>query len=143
MKKKENITEDELNKFIIQNKEQLKVEYLDFSYSIINPKNLIGIDDFNQTFFDKIDQIEIDISNEFDFETIISNFDLTSIDIKDFKLSSDSNEIEKKIFELRNNKFDIFEISNDYILFHVKRISQREPDLNDNQIKSLKEKKVI
>ncbi len=133
--KKENITEEELNKFIIENKEQLKVEYLDFSYSIINPKNLIGIDDFNQTFFDKIDQIEIDISNEFDFKTIISNFDLTSIDIKDFKFSPDSNEIEKKIFELRNNKFDIFEIGNDFILYHIKNISQREPDLNDDQIK--------
>ena len=35
---------------------------------LINPKNLIGIDDFNQTFFDKIDQIEIDISNEIPFE---------------------------------------------------------------------------
>ena len=35
--KKENINEEELNKFIIENKDQLKVEYLDFSYSIINP----------------------------------------------------------------------------------------------------------
>ena len=34
-------------------------------------KNLIGIDEFNQSFFDKIDQIEIDISNEIDFKNIV------------------------------------------------------------------------
>ena len=34
---------------------------------LINPKNLIGINEFNQSFFDKIDQIEIDIANEMDF----------------------------------------------------------------------------
>ena len=62
-KKKEEITDSELKKFINDNKDQLKVEYIDFSYAIINPKNLIGVDDFNQSFFDKIDQIEIDISN--------------------------------------------------------------------------------
>ena len=43
---------------------------------IINPKNLIGIDEFNQAFFDKIDQIEIDISNEIPFEKIVTNFNL-------------------------------------------------------------------
>ena len=29
-------------------------EYLDFKDAIINPLNLIGIDEFNQSFFDKI-----------------------------------------------------------------------------------------
>ena len=47
-KKKEEITDSELKKFINDNKDQLKVEYIDFSYAIINPKNLIGVDDFNQ-----------------------------------------------------------------------------------------------
>ena len=45
------------------------------------------------------------------------------------------NDIEKKIFELRNTKFDIFENGNDYILYKVENINKREPDLNDNQIK--------
>ena len=45
----------------IVNKDQIKIEYADFKYAILNPQNLLGIDDFNQAFFDKIDQIEIDI----------------------------------------------------------------------------------
>ena len=134
-KKKEEITDSELKKFINDNKDQLKVEYIDFSYAIINPKNLIGVDDFNQSFFDKIDQIEIDISNEVDFETILSSLNMSATNIENFRYSSDKNEIEKKIFELRNNKFDIFENKNDYILYNVKNVAETEPDWDDKQIK--------
>ena len=134
-KKKEEITDSELKKFINDNKDQLKVEYIDFSYAIINPKNLIGVDDFNQSFFDKIDQIEIDISNEVEFETILSSLNISATNIENFRYSSDKNEIEKKIFELRNNKFDIFENKNDYILYNIKNIAETEPDLNDKLIK--------
>ena len=73
-KKKENIEDSEIQKFLEENKEQLKIEYVDFDYAIINPKNLIGIDEFNQAFFDKIDEIEIDISNNLDELKISSDF---------------------------------------------------------------------
>ena len=132
---KDDITDKEIENFIKDNKDELKIEYLDFSYTIINPKNLIGVDDFNQSFFDKIDEIEVAISNEIDFKTITSNFDLKSVDISNFRFSTDKNEIEKKIYELRNNKFDIFENKNDYILYNIKNITQKSPDLSDKQIK--------
>ena len=134
-KKKETISDAELINFINDNEDQLKVEYIDFSYAVINPKNLIGVDDFNQSFFDKIDQIEIDISNEVEFNTIISNLDIQSKNVTNFKFSSDSDEIEKKIFELKDNKFDLFENKNDFILYKITNSSKKTPDLNDNQIR--------
>ena len=135
-KKKDEFTDKDLKKFINENKDQLKIEYIDFNYAIINPKNLIGIDEYNQSFFDKIDQIEINISNEVQFETIVSNFNITPINITNFKISSDKNKIEQKIFELRNNNFDIFETDNDYILYKINSIEQRKPNLTDNQTKN-------
>ena len=132
-KKKNEITKKEINDFLDENKDQLKVEYIDFKYAIINPTNLIGIDEFNQAFFDKIDQIEIDISNEVEFKTIASNLNLIPINIKNFKFSSKESSIEKKIFEMRNNKLDIFESGNDYILYNIDSINEREPDINDDQ----------
>ena len=134
-KQKENITKKDLLEFISENKDQLKVEYIDFNYAIINPKNLIGIDEFNQSFFDKIDQIEIDISNDLNFDTIVSNLKIKQVSIKNFKYSPKKNEIEKKIFELKNINFDIFEIGDDYILYKINEIKQKEPDLNDEQTK--------
>ena len=41
----------------------------------------------------------------------------------------------KKIFELRNNSFDIFENENEYILYKINKSEQRKPDLNDIEIK--------
>ena len=88
----------------------LKVEYLDFDYLIINPSNLIGSKEFDQAFFDKIDQIEIDISNDVSFNNIVSNLDIKPTKIKNFKFSLENNNIEKRIFDLRTNEYDIFDI---------------------------------
>ena len=134
-KKKGDFTDNDLKKFLEENKENLKVDYLDFEYSIINPKNLIGVDEFNQSFFDKIDQIEIDISNEVPFNSIVSNLNLKSTKVKDFLFSSDKNEVEKKIFELKGTDFDIFELGDDYVLYKIQKNESREPDITNNQTK--------
>ena len=130
-KKKEDITENQIKKFVDENSEKLLIEYISFSYAILNPKNLLGMEEFNEAFFDKIDKIEIDISNEIPFEAIVADLNIKPIVVNDFRLSSEKKEIEKKIFELRNNKFDLFENENDYVLYQVKSIEQKKPDLNN------------
>ena len=131
--KKENISDLDLNNFIKENEKELKIEYLDFDYAVLNPKNLVGLDEFNQAFFDKIDKIEIDISNEIEFKQIVSDLNVNFINVKNFKFSDKKKEIEKKIFELKNNKFDIFELENNYILYNINSIEQRSPDIKDNE----------
>ena len=135
-KKKENISNLDIKKFVDDNKENLKVEYIDFDYAIINPKNLIGVEEFNQTFFDKIDQIEIDISNNLDFEEILSNTDIKTTNKTNFRYSDNKSDIEKKIFEVRNIEFDIIENQNDYILYKINKSEERSPDLNDPELKN-------
>ena len=131
--KKENISDLDLNNFIKENEKELKIEYLDFDYAVLNPKNLVGLDEFNQAFFDKIDKIEIDISNEIEFKQIVSDLNVNFINVKNFKFSDKKKEIEKKIFELKNNKFDIFELKNNYVLYNINSIEQRSPDIKDNE----------
>ena len=94
-KKKGDISNLEINDFLAENKEQLKVEYIDFNYAIINPMKLLGVDEFNQAFFDKIDEIEIDISNNVDLKKIVNKFDIQPINVLNFKISNKTNEIEK------------------------------------------------
>ncbi len=134
-KRRENFTVNDIEKFLNENKDDLKVEYIDFDYAIINPKNLIGTDEFNQSFFDKIDQIEIDISNNVDLKNIIKKFDIPFKSVVNFRYSSNKNEVEKKIFNLKNSKFDIFENGNDYIVYQIRKLEKKLPDLNDNEIK--------
>ena len=135
-KKKETFKEEDLKNFIDENQDELKVEYLHFKYVILNPKNLIGVNEFNQSFFDKIDQIEIDIANSLSIENIIKEYDISLINKKNFKSSNEKNEIEKRIFELRNNNFDIFENGDDYVLYKIESVDKRRPDLNDEQTKT-------
>ena len=43
---------------------------------IITPKNLTGLEEFNQAFFDKIDDIENKISKNIDFKTIVKDLNI-------------------------------------------------------------------
>ena len=135
-KQKRDIKNDELEKFLDENYEKIKVEYLDFKYVVINPKNLIGVNEFNQSFFDKIDEIEIDISNEVNFDTVVSKLNIPPKYVKNFKFSSDKKEIEKKIFQLKNSDYDIFESDDNYVIFKIDKIEERKPDLNDIETKN-------
>ena len=135
-KNKESFSDDEINEFINENKDQLKVEYIDFDYGVINPKNLIGVDDFNQSFFDKVDEIEVKISNNLDLNEILKTYDIKTNSVSNFKLSSNSKNIEKKIFEVRNIEFDIIEHENNYIVYKINKSEKRTPDLNDKELKN-------
>ena len=134
-KKKDEINDQDLVKFINENEDRLKVEYIDFKYSIINPQNLIGVNEFNQEFFDKIDKIENDILNGIDLKSIISEFNLNLKIVTNYKYSDKSDTIEKKIFENKNSKFDIIETEENFILFKIDNIQEKKPDINDLEIK--------
>ena len=134
-KKSDEITENDLISFIEENEDKLKVEYIDFKYALINPRNLIGISEYNQEFFDKIDQIENSILNGVEFDSIISELNINTTKIEDYKYSDTSNNIQKKIYEVRNNDFDIFEEGENYIIYKIESLKKKKPNLNDNQIR--------
>ena len=134
-KKSDEITENDLISFIEENEDKLKVEYIDFKYASINPRNLIGINEYNQEFFDKIDQIENSILNGVEFDSIISELNINTTKVEDYKYSNTSNNIQKKIYEVRNNDFDIFEEGENYIIYKIESLKKKKPNLNDNQIR--------
>ena len=135
-KKKSEFDNKEIAKFIDENREKLKVNYLNFEYSIINPQNLTGEDEFSQIFFDKIDEIENSILNGISFNDIISEFDLNKTVINNYRYSENSNEIEKKIYEFRDSNFDIFDNKENFVIYKIKNIEERKPDINDEETKN-------
>ena len=134
-KKREDISDQELTKFINQNIDDLKERYINFEYSIINPLKLIGVNEFNQDFFDKIDKIENNILNGTSFNTIASENDLEVKKVNNYVYSDKDNLIKKKIYEIKNNKFDIIEIGNDYVVYKITKDEERTPDISDLQTK--------
>ena len=69
-KKKEDFLDKEISKFIEENKDTLKEKNISFNYSKITPQNLIGINEYNEIFFKKIDEIENEISNGSSFKKL-------------------------------------------------------------------------
>jgi len=132
-KSEDKITKEELETFVEENKDQLKQEYIDFSYVLVNPKNLVGLDEFNQAFFDKIDFIENEISKDVDFNSILSNLELEPTSVKDFSLSNTPKEIEDKIFNAKSEKTGLLENNNDYILYNIDNVTTKSPDLTNDQ----------
>ena len=133
---KDDYTSDEINKFIEENKDQLKREYIDFKYVVLNPKNLIGIDEFNQDFFNEIDAIENKISQNESFSSIIKNINVDVNNINEFAPDENTSTNEKLIYSKKSSKLDIFESGDNYILYNIENEYDRSPDLNDEMVKS-------
>ncbi|WP_440652489.1 SurA N-terminal domain-containing protein [Candidatus Pelagibacter sp. HIMB1542] len=133
---KDDYTSDEIITFIEENKDQLKREYIDFKYVVLNPKNLIGIDEFNQDFFNEIDAIENKISQNESFSLIIENINVDVNNINEFAPDENTGANEKLIYAKKSNKLDIFESGDNYILYNIENEYDRSPDLNDEIVKS-------
>ena len=134
-KTKDSYTNKEIEQFIEENKDQLKREYIDFKYVILNPKNLIGLEEFNQDFFDEIDQIENKISQGDSFDSIIENMNVDVAEINKFTPTSTKKSNEDKIYSKRSTKLDIIENDDNFLLFSINDKYDLGPDLNDQTTK--------
>ena len=140
-KKVDEFTNQEIKIFIDENSEKLKQDYIDFSYVIITPKNLLGVDEFNQAFFDAIDEIDNKISKNIDFKTIINELNIKPIVKKDYINLENKETIENKIYNSRKDKIEILEADGTFIFYQIDNIQSKLPNLNDikftKQIKNL------
>ncbi len=134
-KTKNDYTANEIEVFIDENKDQLKREYIDFKYVILNPKNLIGIEEFNQEFFDEIDSIENKISQGSTFDTILEDINVEIIEVNKFAPSSSKQINEDLIYSKKASKIDLIESGDNFLLYNIDNQYDRAPDLNDEIIK--------
>ena len=136
-KKKEDFTIKELETYINNNKDELNEDIIDFSYLEITPKNLIGSEEYNQDFFEKIDQIENDLLNGLEFNALVKKIKILPTAKKNYILNNSSNDIEKKIYEKRNeSKTGLIEENDFYILYKINNIKKILPSLNNQEFKS-------
>jgi len=134
-KKNEIFTDKEMKTFINENADKLKRDYIDFSYVNISPKNLIGLDEFNQAFFDKIDDIENLISKNIDFKTIVKELNLTSTSITAYINLDNKKTTQNMIYNSRKNNIEILEDNGVYIFFNIDNLITKLPSIEDGKFK--------
>jgi len=135
-KQKKEYTDIEIQEFVKENKERLQTEYIDFKYVVLNPKNLIGLEEFNQEFFDKIDKIENKISQGATFESILDGIKVNITEVKEFTPSLIKKNNEDKIYSKRSSKLDLIENEDNFLLFSIIDKYDRGPNLDDETTKS-------
>ena len=130
-KEKNSYTNEELEQFVKENADQLKRDFIDFKYAILNPKNLIGLEEFNQEFFDEIDKIENKISQGDTFDSILENINVDIKEVNKFVASSAMESNEDIIYSKKSTKLDIIENGDNFLLYSIIDKYELAPDLND------------
>ncbi len=135
-KKVNEFTDNEIKKFIKENNDQLKKDYIDFSYAIITPKNLTGLNEYNQIFFEKVDEIENMISKNIDLDTILSDFNIKPTIVKDYSNIGDKESIENKIYNSRKDKIEILDDEDSFIFYQIDKTISKVPSLNNKKFEA-------
>ncbi len=137
------ITDAEIIEFINDNEELLKEDFIDFSFTKITPKNLIEIDEFNNDFFKRIDEIENEILNEKSIQEISKKFNLTLEEIKDYKFNEES-DLFKEIYSKRSeSKIKLIDKEDYYLLYEIFKLNKVLPDKNNIEFVNKVKKNLI
>ena len=136
-KKRESFTNKEIQSYVDENKDQLKNDHIDFSYIKLTPKNLTQSDEYNEFFFEKIDQIENKILDGERFKDIIAELNIQPTIKSNYFSISNGDETEEKIYKKRNeNKVQLIEESQFYVLYEIDKINKILPSLDSEKFRN-------
>ena len=131
-KKKNEFSNIEIETFIKDNEEKLKIELIDFSYTKITPLNLVQETEFSENFFSNIDEIENQVLNGTKIKEIATNFSLKISEVNNFDDRNNNDLIFKQIYLKRNqDKIQIIDKNDFYLLYEINSIKKVLPERND------------
>ena len=87
------------------------------------------MEEFNQEFFDKIDDIENKISQGDTFQSIVENLKISITEVKEYTPTSTKKINEDRIYSKRSSNIDIVENDDNFLLFSITDKYDRGPDL--------------
>ncbi len=138
-KKKESFTKSEIDEFINNNIDKLKIDYIDFSYAKLTPKILSQTNEFTNEYFSTIDSIENEILNGKKLKEIASFYNFEIDNEYNFFKKKNDNQLFNEIYEKRNDENTQLVDKNDYFLiYEIKEIKNKLPNRDENFINNVK-----
>ena len=136
-KKKSQFSESEIANYIENNSVSLQRDFIDFDYVKITPENLIGANEYNETFFSEVDKIENNISNFSDLKNLLNNYENINVEKKTNYTLVNNDDSFKEVYDNRfDNSIQIID-KNDYILlFQIKNIENKIREITDKNFKN-------
>ena len=144
--KKLNFSESQIKSYFDQNKDVYKVIYRSIRFIKLNPKNLTGNDEFNDLFFQKIDEIDDLIVEGNNLDFLLNRFNLvssTSVTFNELDQNKSSetdthfpNELIKKVFDINELEPTVLiEHKNKYFIVEVTKTENIQRKITDQSVK--------
>ena len=142
---KQSIKDEDIKKIYDENKAIFVEQFKSISFLELNPELLVGTNDYNEAYFNKIDEIENQILDGKNISMIAKERNLKSIvtkeinfEKKDFsgnKINNISDELFKKIFNKQQiNEPELINLNNKYYLAEVSSVIKKNRDINDKLV---------
>ena len=147
-KKEQDFDEASIKKYIDDNRDNLKEDFISIRFASINPLSLVDSKEFNELFFEKIDEIENLIINDANYEEIVKNYNLNVTTVK--LINKDGNNengilqeninqnLINKIFKLKFKEvkdINLLEYENEYALVVIDEIKNSIPNITSKKFK--------
>ncbi len=147
-KKEQDFDESSIKKYIDDNQDNLKEDFISIRFASFNPLLLIDSKEFNELFFEKIDEIENLIINGTNYKEIVKNYNLNVTTIK--LINKDGNnengiiqenisqDLVNKIFGLKFKEvknIHLLEYGNEYTLLIIDEIKNSIPNITSKKFK--------
>ena len=133
---KSEFTKDEIEKYINDNIEELKRDYITFSYTEISPKTLIDGDEFNKSFFNELDNLENDILNGSNINELKLKYNLDLNEKVKYSGLEKNKTYFSEIYKNRNGeKIQIIEYDEFYLLYEISKIEKLLPETEKQEFR--------
>ena len=151
---KKKINEKEIEKIYSENKSFFSEEYKIISYAELTPNILTGKNDYEQSFFDKINEIENatldgnslnNISKKYNLKITKTNqLNKNQVD----NLGNKNNKIQKKLFNkfflIKNLKTpELINLEQKYYIAEISSVNKKDGNINDPEIRDTIKNQII
>tara|TARA_Y100000590_G_C15726601_1_gene1015465 strand:+ start:13 stop:1437 length:1425 start_codon:yes stop_codon:yes gene_type:complete len=130
---KKKFSENEIESYISKNKNSLTREIINLSYVKLNPQILTQTNEYNNQYFQIIDEIENLIFGGANIDKIKNDYNLKLTNINDFYLkNNEKNEYLIEIYSNRNSdKINLIDKDEYFLLYEIKEVKKVLPTIND------------
>ena len=133
------IPEKKISEIYEKNKSFYTETFKDFKYAELTPLNIIGENNYNEVFFNKINEIENKILDGVEFNQIIKDYNLneiiTGLISQESKSKADTNLV-KVFFKIKNeNVAEFINLEKKYYVVQMTKVSQIQKDKNNKAVR--------
>ena len=135
----ESISEKKIEEVFNKNKKFYLETLKEFNYTELVPSSIIGDNEYNENFFNKINIIENKVLDGVEFEDVLQDYNL-SVNKTGLLNKEGNSKIDKKLAEIffkieKENTLEFITIEKKFYLVEMTKVSQVQKDLNNKDVR--------